>query len=59
MTANTWQCEHCQEIIRQQKRMQAWQILKNPISNIDNHPHQVAYQDDQVTDFHDLLTTPS
>jgi hypothetical protein len=59
MTANTCQCEHCLEIIRQQKRMQAWQKLKNPISNIDNHPHQVAYQGGQVMDFHDLLTTPS
>ena len=51
MTVNKCQCEHCLEIIRQQKRMQAWQILKNPISNIDNHPHQVAYQDDLLKDF--------
>ena len=56
---NECQCEHCQEIIRQQKRMQAWQALKNSISNIDNHPHQGAYQDDQVKDFHGLLTTLS
>ena len=28
MTANTCQCGHCKEIIRQQRRMQAWQKLK-------------------------------
>lgn len=31
MTANTCQCEHCKEIIRQQNRLEKWQQIKNPI----------------------------
>ena len=59
MTANTCQCEHCKEIIRQQNRMQAWQTAQYSLLNIGNHPLQEAYQDDQVKDSHGLLTTLS
>ncbi len=29
MTANTCQCEHCKEILRQQERLVKWQKLKS------------------------------
>ena len=56
---NDCQCEHCLEIIRQQNRLEAWQTKQCALINIGNHPHQGAYQDDQVKDSHDLLTTLS
>ena len=37
MTANTCQCEHCKEIIRQQNRMQAWQKLKTNFNTLQNY----------------------